>query len=192
VFDHWKQTQLDDYESAAIQMAAMGRAPPVTDRLGWRGANTHPVRTALVKLADPRLFDVELMSWNRLDPQRLTSSRFVSLPEQVRRWRYLLDVEGVGYSGRLKLLFFSRRAVFIQQRPFEEWYFADLKPWVHYVPVRSDLSDLVAALHRVREDPALEARIVANAYQFASTRLTRAAAITRWREMLSHCCVERA
>jgi Glycosyl transferase family 90 len=187
VFDHWKQTQLDDYEAVARELAAVGTAPPRTNRLGWRGANTNPVRAAFARFTDRNLFDVELISWNRSDPERLTSNNFMSLSEQVRDWRYLIDVEGVGYSGRLKLLFFSRRVVFLQQRPFEEWYFPDLVPWLHYVPVARDLSDLVPALNRLRDDPELEQKIVVNAFEFAAARLTRAAAIRRWIDLLAAC-----
>jgi hypothetical protein len=187
VFDHWKQTQLDDYEAVAQELAAVGASPPRTNKLGWRGANTNPVRVAFARLNDGKLFDVELISWNRSDPQRLTSNNFLSLSEQVRDWRYLIDVEGVGYSGRLKLLFFSRRVVFLQRRPYEEWYFPDLVPWVHYVPVERDMSDLMPALTRLREDPALERKIIEQSFEFAAARLTRAAAIKRWIELLSQC-----
>jgi glycosyltransferase involved in cell wall biosynthesis len=77
--------------------------------------------------------------------------------------------------------------VFLQQRPFEEWYFPDLVPWLHYVPVARDLSDLVPALNRLRDDPELEQKIVVNAFEFAAARLTRAAAIRRWIDLLAAC-----
>jgi len=185
VFDHWRQTQLDDYDLGAKELTTLGMTRPVTDQLGWRGALTHPVRQVLAGLDDKRDFDTELIVWDRSNPGRLTCSNFVSLADQVRRWRYLIDIEGTGYSGRLKLLFFSRRVVFLQQRPFEEWYFPDLKPWMHYVPVRRDLADLIEQLHRLKQQPDLEQMITDRALEFASLRLTRGAAIARWGELLS-------
>jgi hypothetical protein len=185
IFDHWTQTQVDDYEQTARDLAAIGATPATTDLLGWRGAATNQARNTLVALDDKIDFDVELVSWDTSNPDRHTCSNFVSLPDQVRRWRYLIDLEGYGYSGRLKLLFFSRRLVFLQQRPAAEWYFPDLKPWVHYVPVRRDLADLPTALRLVKDHPELERRITADALRFAQLRLTRAAALERWAELLS-------
>lgn len=185
IFDHWAQTHIDDYEQTATELTAIGASRPATDLLGWRGAATNKARNALVALNDNVDFDVEMVSWDTSDPHRHTCSNFVSLADQVRCWRYLIDIEGYGYSGRLKLLFFSRRLVFLQQRPAAEWYFPDLKPWVHYVPVRRDLTDLPTTLRLVKENPELEQHIIVNALEFAQQRLTRAAALERWAELLS-------
>lgn len=184
VFDHWRQTQLDDYTETVRELSEIGETPAETDKLGWRGAPTHRFRSDLVAMADEQHFDFEMINWDTTNPDRLTCPNFLSLPDQIRSWRYLIDMEGHGYSGRLKMFFFSRRVVFLQQRPCEEWYFPDLRPWVHYVPVRRDLSDLRDNFHRIRADPDLESRIIDNAAQFAAQRLTRAAAIRRWAELL--------
>jgi hypothetical protein len=74
--------------------------------------------------------------------------------------------------------------VFIQDRPYKEWYFQHLKPWVHYVPVARDMSDLRANMERVRADHALEMSLRRNALEFAKTRLSRDAAHERWAEAL--------
>lgn len=33
-----------------------------------------------------------------------------------------------------------------------EWYYDILKPWVHYVPVKRDLSDLVEKIEWLKEN----------------------------------------
>ena len=38
---------------------------------------------------------------------------FKTLAEQVARFRYLIDIQGKGYSSRLKLLLHSGRPIFI-------------------------------------------------------------------------------
>jgi len=185
VFDHWRQTGLDDYETTRNALKRLDAPPPATDLLGWRGALTHPSRSALVALDDKTNFDCEFIVWDRSNPEKLVARNFLSFEQQVARWRYLIDVEGRGYSGRLKLLLCARRVVFIQERRHQEYFFQGLQPWVHYVPVRSDFSDLPANLARVKGDPALESAIIAQASAFAQMFLTRDFAKYRLANLLS-------
>jgi hypothetical protein len=96
----------------------------------------------------------------------------------------LLDIEGRGYSARLKLLLHSGRPVLIQERPWKEYFWSELVAWVHYIPVRRDLADLVERVLWAREHPR-EAAAVGRAGQvFARARLSRAAAIAEWTDRL--------
>ena len=176
-YDHWKSTGLDDYEACARRIADIG--PAQTDLIGWRGANTHDARTKLVALHDAQHFDFEFVHWDRSNEMQLTAPNFMSLEAQVQRWRYLLDVEGNGYSARLKLLLRANRVVFVQERPYRDDTWLGLTPWRHYVPVKRDFSDLVANYRRLRDDLGLERLILHSARDFAQAQLTRAAAFQR-------------
>lgn len=182
VYDHWKQTGLDDFEATCSAVQHIG--PPQTTMLGWRGAATHPGRKPLVALDDKRFFDCEFIEWNRSNPQRLTAPNFLSFEDQVRKWRFLIDVEGNGYSGRLKLLLHCPRVVFIQERRYREDFFPHLIPWLHYVPVRNDFSDLAINLKRLLSEPGLESLILDAARAFAASFLTRTAAERRWAHLI--------
>jgi hypothetical protein len=173
VFNHWRETGLDDYEQCRSRLARIGAQPPTTDMLGWRGARTHQSRDKLVSLDDKLQFDCEYVDWDRSDPSKLTAINFLSLEHQVERWRYLLDIRGRGYSGRLKLFLASRRLVFVQDRPDKEFFFEGLRPWVHYVPVSSDLGDLQSSLDTIKSRPSLEREIVHNAAEFSEKYLSR-------------------
>ena len=123
-FNHWRETGMDDYEETRLQMSEAGGGTPETNMLGWRGnLETNSVRRSLIKFHDGVDFDLECNVWIVNAQNRLTGSNFVSLTDHAKRWRYLMDVEGVGWSARLKLFFFSRRVVFLQDRPYKEWYF---------------------------------------------------------------------
>ncbi len=188
LFDGWKEVGLDDYEVCRRETERAGEVPPSTKRLGWIGSvSTIETRRRLVDLSrnHPDLIEAISMDWNRDNPDQLTSPQYLSFSQQVERWNYLIDVEGHGYSGRLKLLLFSRRVVFVADRPFKEWFFPDLRPWVHYVPVKRDLSDLLVHLERIAGDPELATEIASQGFQFAQTHLTREHAITRWIELLT-------
>lgn len=183
VFDHWKQVGLVDYEETRKSLRHIG--PPLTDCLGWRGSLTHPSRYILVNLNSYPQFDCEMTSWNRANPERLSANNYLTFEEQVLKWRYLIDVEGYGYSGRLKLLLSSPRVTFIQNRVHEEFFFPYLIPWEHYVPVKSDLSDLLEKLALVRNNINMETHIIHKAQQFSERYLSRKAALLRWAEILN-------
>jgi hypothetical protein len=58
------------------------------------------------------------------------------------KYKYLIDVSGRGYSARLKFLFLLNSVVFVVSRENTEYWHDFFEPWVHYVPVESDLSNL--------------------------------------------------
>ncbi|KAJ7596214.1 glycosyl transferase family 90-domain-containing protein [Mycena floridula] len=66
-------------------------------------------------------------------------------------YKYVLDVDGNGWSGRFKRLITSNSVVF-KSTIYPEWYMERIAPWLHYVPVQVDLSDLHDALVFFRGD----------------------------------------
>ena len=184
VFHRWPEAGVDDYADTCASISAAGEKPAATDRAGWIGAPSHATRRRLAELGHSRrdLLSITLMTWR---PETQTAghhgaSSFVSLPELVATYAWLVDVEGAGYSGRLKFLLFSKRCVLLADRPQKEWFHGDLVPWTHYVPVRRDLSDLVEKAAWCRAHPAAAAAVGAAAARFAAARLTRAACYARW------------
>jgi hypothetical protein len=184
-FDCWKEVQIPDYTQITQELSRLGDEAPETDLLGWRGANTHPNRQILFKFNDKNLYDVEEIVWNRENPSSLTCSNYMSLTDSVKKWRYIIDVEGVSFSARFKFFLWSKRLVFLQDRPFKEWFWPLLVPWKHYVPVSRDLSDLEEKLMYIKNNPKIEDEIRMNAFSFAKEHLTLDKALERWRDVLS-------
>jgi len=56
-------------------------------------------------------------------------------------YKYIMDVDGNGWSARFKRLLSSNSLV-LKSTIFPEWYTERIMPWVHYVPVQIDYSDL--------------------------------------------------
>lgn len=184
IFDHWKQTGIDSYEVIQKILFSRARLLPATNKMGWRGAETHSARRNFIDLFDQLPdFDIEMITWDRSNPNQLNANNFMSLQDQQASWRFMIDVEGRGYSARLKLLLASGRVVFIQDRVHHEFFFKDLIPWVHYVPVKSDFSDLLTHLDRLLSNPELEKKIIDAALIFAMKNLTRDAAVSRFIEV---------
>lgn len=62
------------------------------------------------------------------------------VPWQVDGYKYLLWVPGNCASLRLAAQLLSDAAVLKLDSPEIEWYYPLLRPWVHYIPVRQDLT----------------------------------------------------
>ncbi len=190
LYGGWLEVNIWDYDAFCASLAAAGESPPETDLAGWMGnVNAIAAREALLGVAKRHPDKVEAIdvgNWYATgDRLGWSGARTRSMAEQVRRYRYLIDVEGKGFSGRLKMLFHTGRLVFMHERPWREWYAPELVPWKHFVPVARDGSDLVAKIERVRSDPELQRSIIANATKFARERLTFGAAVEKWRELLN-------
>ncbi|KAG9026634.1 Glycosyltransferase Family 90 domain containing protein [Tulasnella sp. JGI-2019a] len=61
--------------------------------------------------------------------------------EEMVQYKYLMDIDGNGWSARFKRLMTTKSLV-LKSTIFPEWYTDRVQPWVHYVPVKNDLTDL--------------------------------------------------
>ncbi|KAF8874754.1 glycosyl transferase family 90-domain-containing protein [Infundibulicybe gibba] len=145
----------------------------VDERLLWRGSNTgifhaHSIRwenshrNFLVRYAN------ELDGTINVLPSNVTRNEPVGKGKyhltQIFPWRgrqslkeagnykYIIDVDGNGWSGRFKRLITSNALIF-KSTIYPEWYTDRVAPWVHYVPIQIDLSDLHDTLIFFRGDP---------------------------------------
>lgn len=180
LFDGWPETGVPDYEEACRELAVVGGRPAARPVCGWIGnVDTSPIRRVLMAVAGrSRLLEAWHTPWPPDGSQRL------SLVEQVQRWAFLLDVEGNGWSARLKLLLHSGRPVLVADRPWREWWFEKFEPWEHFIPVSRDLTDLGERVEWARQHEAEAGRIGRAGQEFAQGRLTRAAAVERWADVL--------
>lgn len=180
VFDSWPEVGIFDYEAECWAIADAGAYPASSEVCGWIGnAETSPVRRALLAVAAQS--DL-LEAWHT--PWPPNSSLRLTLAEQVRQWGLLVDVEGNGLSGRLKLLLHSGRPVLVVDRPWREWWFDEFRPFEHYIPVRRDLADLEEQVGWAREHAAEAQRIGRAGQALAQRLLTREQAVRRWAEVL--------
>ena len=168
----WPQVGIPDAEEMLEEILA-DESPVEEVRIFWIGADTHASRRELWKLGQerPQLFDVELMEWDRGNSgEQRSKTRQVSIPDH-RKFKYLIDCPGYGYSARLKWLLALGRPVFVVEREMVEHWHEEMEPWVHYVPVAADLSDLLDHHSRLEGDRDLYDEIGRNAREFAARRL---------------------
>jgi hypothetical protein len=67
--------------------------------------------------------------------------------------KIVLDIDGNGISGRLYGLLRSTSAV-MRQSIFREWHDERLVPWLHYIPLSMDMSELAEITRFLLEDDA--------------------------------------
>lgn len=149
------------------------------DRAYWRGAPSGMLggvsaeqlpRVELARLCRslPDLFDVALVLG--ADADAAFRARLEQLDvlgnrepqERMLAYRYQIDVDGYSnaWSGLfLKLLSGAPVLKVASRAGYRQWYYGRLMPWVNYVPIQADLSNLVASLARLRTDPDLARNI---------------------------------
>ncbi|KAJ7227400.1 glycosyl transferase family 90-domain-containing protein [Mycena pura] len=69
------------------------------------------------------------------------------------KYKYVLDVDGNGWSSRFKRLMNSGSLIF-KATGYPEWFTDRIAPWVHYIPIQNSYADLLDALVFFRGDPA--------------------------------------
>lgn len=180
IFCCWPETDLLDYDETVHAIERAGSVRAAERRAGWLGnMYTNYARKVMIDLGStkPHLCDFRHVMAS-------TDDQFLSLEQLVAKYEVLLDIEGIGYSGRLKLLLWSQRPVLVVDRPYQEYFSKLLQPWVHFVPVQRDLTDLLDRVQWCIDNPSHAAAIAARALQFAKQHLTRAAAYQVWNDRL--------
>ncbi|TRM69723.1 glycosyltransferase family 90 protein [Schizophyllum amplum] len=71
--------------------------------------------------------------------------------DEAANYKYIMDIDGNAWSGRFKRLLTANSVIF-KATIYPEWYNDRIQPWLHYVPVQMDYSDLYDALVFFRGD----------------------------------------
>lgn len=127
----------------------------------------------------PKHLDVGFVKWNTRI-RKHASSKFLetierqsypkvaplSLQEQTDKYKYILTLEGHVAAYRLSYELSSNSLILLADSRWKLWYSQFLKPFIHYIPVKEDLSDLIVKIEWCRNNDAECQRIVANANKF--------------------------
>ncbi|KAJ7238056.1 glycosyl transferase family 90-domain-containing protein [Mycena haematopus] len=131
----------------AILSPFKAAAEPVGDPIEVRKSRLNPGIMDVAFAGDPIMCDPETCKQlQRIFPWRRRQS-----VQESGDYKYVIDVDGNGWSGRFKRLITSNALVF-KATIYPEWYIDRIAPWVHYVPIQLDLSDLHDAVVFFRGD----------------------------------------
>ncbi len=83
--------------------------------------------------------------------------------------RYVVDIDGYGNAWGLMEKLILGCCVLKVDTPYEQWFYDRMHPWMHYVPVKADLSDLEEKVVWCRENDAQCEWIGANGRRLADS-----------------------
>lgn len=177
IFMNWKECGIPDYSEITEQLCSLSAKDCEYNTLFWIGnAKTHYTRETLLELSEKdNRIEAYATGWDSKN-SKVLNTKYVSIPDHTK-YKYLIDIQGNGYSGRIKMLMFTGRPLFIADRKWIEFWTNDVKPFVHYIPVKEDLSDLIEMLDWAEKNEEKCKEIAKNAQVFAKENLTREAAV---------------
>ncbi|XP_034533891.1 protein O-glucosyltransferase 1 [Notolabrus celidotus] len=156
----------------------------------FRGSRTSPERDPLILLSReaPELVDAEYtknQAWkSEKDTLGRPPAKEIPLVDHCK-YKYLFNFRGVAASFRLKHLFLCGSLVFHVGDEWQEFFYPQLKPWVHYVPIKQDLSDLRELLQFVKENDAIAKEIATRGMEFILNHLQMQDISCYWERLLS-------
>ena len=153
----------------------------------WRGSSLGQKHRAILdmprarlcqiaKAAPHRMFDVGIVDVFDVSDSDAAELRAADLIkdrvrwQQFNRYRFHIDIDGHANSFAglfLKLLSGGLVLKVASPNHYAQWYYDRLKPWGNFVPVRSDLSDLLEVAAYCREHDGLAQQIAHNGRQLA-------------------------
>jgi hypothetical protein len=102
-----------------------------------------------------------------------TANFDIPLDLQGRHFKYILHIDGFVSAWRMAQEMMTMSVILKVDSPWLEHYYEDLKPWVHYIPIKSDLSDLIQTIMWCN-DHVDECEIIANnALTYAKAAFTK-------------------
>ncbi|XP_054279831.1 O-glucosyltransferase rumi homolog isoform X2 [Macrosteles quadrilineatus] len=157
----------------------------------FRGSRTNSERDTLVLLSRemPELIDAAYtknQAWKSdKDTLFAAPAEEVSLEDHCK-YKYLFNFRGVAASFRFKYLFLCNSLVFHVGDEWLEFFYPALKPWVHYIPVKSNASkyELRKLLEFFKEHDDLAQEIAQRGRDFVWDHLRNKEIICYWRQLL--------
>jgi hypothetical protein len=107
----------------------------------------------------------------------------MSTQEQAK-YKYILHIDGHVSAFRLSTDLAMGSTVFKVDSDWKLWYSHLLKPWVHYIPVAADLSDLIDKIKWCKANDEKAKNIADTASEFARTVLCRDGVLDNLRDTL--------
>lgn len=153
----------------------------------WRGRpsganykNGSNLRLRLVKksLSNQNVLDAAFIEIRHLmknllaaNLKNLKLSKIIDKDEQII-YKYLIAIEGDSYPSSLHWQLYSNSLTIFVDTPYIEWYYAGIKPYVHYIPLKSDCSDLEDKMIWLQENDSTAEEIAKNATEFYRSQVS--------------------
>ncbi|CAN7999062.1 unnamed protein product [Ixodes hexagonus] len=155
----------------------------------FRGSRTSAERDPLILLSrkEPGVVDAQYtknQAWKSAeDTLGLPAAKEVRFEDHCE-YKYLFNFRGVAASFRLKHLFLCKSLVFHVGDEWLEFFYPGLKPWVHYIPLGTNLSEVEEMLEFARENDEVVREIAERGHDFIWKHLTMEDVTCYWLQLL--------
>ncbi|CAN9498395.1 unnamed protein product [Ophioblennius macclurei] len=155
----------------------------------FRGSRTSSERDPLILLSRdaPELVNAEYtknQAWkSEKDTLGRPPAKEIPLVEHCK-YKYLFNFRGVAASFRFKHLFLCGSLVFHVGDEWQEFFYPQLRPWVHYIPVLQDLSNVRELLQFVKDNDAFAQEIAKRGQEFILNHLRMEDVSCYWEKLL--------
>lgn len=109
-----------------------------------------------------------------IDDPRIISQypKDLDMYNQADRYKYILHIDGFTAAWRMSMEMFSMSVILKVDSEWKEHFYDLLTPWIHYIPIKSDLSDLINIIDWCRNNDKECEKIAINAFTFANKYFT--------------------
>ena len=155
----------------------------------FRGSRTSSERDPLILLSreKPHLVQAAYtknQAWKSLrDTLGVESAEIVTFEDHCK-YKYLFNFRGVAASFRFRHLFICESLVFHVGEDWIEFFYSELVPWFHYIPVSTSLREVEELLDFARENDGIVRIIAENGKRFFERHLKMEDITNYWRLLL--------
>lgn len=187
-------TGLGRWDLMRDELAAKAREIPwdrKDKRAYFRGSRTSAERDPLILLsrAQPDLADAAYTKNQAWRSDKDTLGAPPAEPTQMVDhcgYAYQFNFRGVAASFRLKHLFLCGSLVFHVGDEWQEFFYGALKPWVHFVPVSTEMTEVEDLLTYFRDNDEEAKRIADEGYKLIWDHLRMEDVSLYWRTLLEN------
>jgi len=154
---------------------------------GYNQSNNTRLKLAKLGAEYPQLLDAGITNWNfrirkNKDSPYLQIPDIENLalvgklsPEQQSNYKYLINADGHVSAFRLSLELSMRCCILLVEssQKWKMWFSDMLEPYVHYVPIKADLSDLISQLQWCLKNDDKCEKMAHNSLNFYKKYLTK-------------------
>jgi hypothetical protein len=187
-FGGWWHMGMDEWWPFVTNLASSGESPPEDRRAFWKGAHLNVrqrERYMEVCASDPERFAGEFMSWR----SESEPNNFTPMAEQCRH-AVLVDLKGIGFSGRLKMLAFTGRPLIVAWRNWWCWAGQEVFRQRLHFDSSEDLSDISQRYDEICGDMNGAEMRAASLREFCMENLTFKSACLRGARLIGEAMLE--
>ena len=132
--------------------------------------------------------DAGITKWN-LRPRKIEDDRYLKTideqlmdeigttsflsPIEQSKYKYIINIDGHVSAFRLSWELSTGSVILKVQSPYKLWYSHLLKPYIHFIPIKEDCSDLIQQIEWCKENDDKCREIAVRALEFYNTYLTK-------------------